>query len=50
MPYRSHGELLGSVKDSLPSHAQDLYREAFNNAWTNTRARKSGVAGPPGKR
>ena len=21
------------VKDKLPAHAQDIYREAFNNAW-----------------
>ena len=23
-----------SVKNSLPSHAQDIYREAFDNAWS----------------
>jgi cation transport regulator len=33
MPYRSNGELPDSVKESLPSHAQDIYREAFNSAW-----------------
>jgi len=22
-----------AVKDKLPAHAQDIYREAFNNAW-----------------
>jgi cation transport regulator len=21
------------VKDNLPAHAQDIYREAYNNAW-----------------
>jgi cation transport regulator len=26
-------ELPDSVKNSLPSHAQDIYREAFDSAW-----------------
>ena len=33
MPYRTNQELPDSVKDNLPSHAQDIYREAFDNAW-----------------
>ena len=33
MPYRTDRELPPSVKDNLPSHAQDIYREAFNHAW-----------------
>ena len=33
MPYRTDAELPDSVKDNLPSHAQDIYREAFNSAW-----------------
>ena len=33
MPYRSNQELPDSVKNSLPSHAQDIYREAFDSAW-----------------
>lgn len=33
MPYRSNRELPHSVKDNLPSHAQDIYREAFNSAY-----------------
>ena len=32
MPYRTDRELPPSVKDNLPSHAQDIYREAFNHA------------------
>ena len=32
MPYRTDAELPNSVKDNLPTHAQDIYREAFNNA------------------
>lgn len=33
MPYATNAELPDSVKDNLPSHAQDIYREAFNHAW-----------------
>ncbi|QDG53902.1 cation transport regulator ChaB [Persicimonas caeni] len=33
MPYHSNAELPDSVKDNLPKHAQDIYREAFNNAY-----------------
>ncbi len=33
MPYRSNQELPESVKNVLPGHAQDIYREAFDNAW-----------------
>ena len=33
MPYRTNQELPDSVKDNLPRHAQDIYREAFDSAW-----------------
>ena len=33
MPYRSTRELPDSVRDNLPDHAQDIYKEAFNSAW-----------------
>jgi cation transport regulator len=33
MPYRSNDELPPSVRDHLPAHARDIYREAFNHAW-----------------
>jgi len=33
VPYRTNQELPDSVKDNLPSHAQDIYREAFDSAW-----------------
>lgn len=33
MPYRTDAELPPGVKDNLPPHAQDIYREAFNSAW-----------------
>jgi cation transport regulator len=33
MPYARRSELPESVRDNLPSHAQDIYKEAFNSAW-----------------
>lgn len=33
MPYQSTSQLPDSVKDNLPKHAQDIYKEAFNSAW-----------------
>lgn len=33
MPYDKLSELPKSVRDSLPKHAQEIYREAFNSAW-----------------
>lgn len=33
MPYSSRQQLPDSVKDNLPAHAQDIYKEAYNNAW-----------------
>jgi cation transport regulator len=33
MPYQKKRDLPDSVKDNLPSHAQDIYKEAFNAAW-----------------
>lgn len=33
MPYKTASELPDSVKHVLPSHAQDIYKEAFNSAW-----------------
>lgn len=33
MPYQSKSELPDNVKDNLPSHAQDIYRKAFNSAY-----------------
>lgn len=33
MPYRTNADLPDRVKENLPEHAQDIYREAFNNAW-----------------
>lgn len=33
MPYISTSELPDSVKNVLPDHAQDIYKEAFNSAY-----------------
>jgi cation transport regulator len=33
MPYQSNKDLPESVRDNLPEHAQEIYREAFNSAW-----------------
>jgi len=33
MPYERVSELPDSVKDSLPKHAQEIYKEAYNSAW-----------------
>ena len=33
MPYRANDDLPPSVRDHLPPHAQDIYREAFNHAF-----------------
>ena len=33
MPYNTKSQLPDNVKDNLPSHAQEIYKEAFNSAW-----------------
>ncbi|HWU77159.1 MAG TPA: ChaB family protein [Rhodanobacter sp.] len=33
MPYRTLGELPAAVRDHLPKHGQEIYKEAFNHAW-----------------
>jgi cation transport regulator len=33
MPYKSTRDLPESVRDNLPSHAQEIFKEAFNSAW-----------------
>jgi cation transport regulator len=33
MPYETRQELPDSVKEHLPEHAQEIFREAFNSAW-----------------
>jgi cation transport regulator len=33
MPYSQISELPDSVRDNLPKHAQEIFKEAYNNAW-----------------
>lgn len=33
MPYDTRSDLPDSVRDNLPEHAQDIFKEAFNSAW-----------------
>ncbi|GAA0889386.1 putative cation transport regulator ChaB [Rhodanobacter soli] len=34
MPYSSISELPDAVRDHLPKHGQEIYKEAFNSAWS----------------
>lgn len=34
MPYASSDDLPLGIRHHLPLHAQDIFREAFNHAWT----------------
>jgi cation transport regulator len=38
MPYFSNEDLPDSVRNHLPAHAQDIYREAFNHAYAAHRS------------
>lgn len=33
MPFKNRADLPESVRNVLPAHAQDIYKEAFNSAW-----------------
>ncbi len=33
MPYDRINELPEAVREHLPTHAQEIYKEAFNSAW-----------------
>lgn len=39
MPYARNDDLPAPIRAHLPSHAQDIYRAAFNNAWSEYRGR-----------
>ena len=34
MVYKTIKDLPEGVRNSLPEHGQEIYKEAFNNAWT----------------
>jgi cation transport regulator len=38
MPYRTNDDLPPPVRNHLPPHAQDIYREAFNHAYASHEA------------
>ncbi len=38
MPYAHNKDLPDNVRRHLPQHAQDIYCEAFNNAWEEYRS------------
>ena len=40
MPYASNDDLPTPIRRRLPEHAQDIFREAFNNAWRTYGARE----------
>jgi len=46
MPYQRNEDLPEALRESLPAHAQDIYRAAFNNAWVEyaTRSDREAVA------
>jgi cation transport regulator len=33
MPYQKIADLPDAVKNNLPHHAQEIYKEAYNSAW-----------------
>jgi len=33
MPYDTISQLPDAVRDNLPKHAQEIYKEAYNSAW-----------------
>jgi cation transport regulator len=41
MPYKTREELPESVRHTLPAHAQDIYKEAFNHAHVEYKDPKS---------
>ena len=46
MPYTSINELPESVRNVLPTHAQEIYKEAFNSAYqeyANPKERRGGA-------
>ncbi len=42
MRYKAIDELPDSVRNHLPEHAQEIYREAFNHAWEEYADRENG--------
>lgn len=41
MPYSQLRQLPETVRENLPHHAQEIYKEAFNSAWDQYRLRRN---------
>jgi len=37
VPYERISDLPATVRDHVPPHAQEIYKEAFNSAWSDYR-------------
>jgi len=44
MPYATNSDLPARVRNSLPHHAQDIYRAAFNDAYERYGADREATA------
>lgn len=44
MPYARNPDLPAALRAHLPAEAQDIYREAFNNAWKQYASSAAGAA------
>lgn len=42
MPYQYNSELPQSIQQALSEKQQDIYREAFNNAWKDYKSSNEG--------
>lgn len=40
MPYQTTSVLPDNVRNVLPAHAQEIYKEAFNSAWDQYKDQK----------
>lgn len=40
MPYKNISDLPEKVQDNLPTHAQEIYKEAFNHAYEEYKKRE----------
>lgn len=48
MPYKSIADLPDAVRDNVPKHAHEIYKEAFNSAYDEYKERGAdGASKPP---
>lgn len=50
MPYSQNIDLPPAIRNHLPAHAQDIYREAFNHAFAAHAGRRKPRTASPGPR